>query len=193
MHQLVDISFAPSFDIEHLPKFKEICERHLVTVVENFPNSSVSLNQHYTIHYPYLLEQHGLLSEASCLRFEGVHQVHKQFASNSKTLKNIQYTMACKFKKRAAYDQARIDFVEEEIIFNRTKEIMCLLFHLFPSKPLTKTTLILLKQLLPSLQAIILFCTKLVTALFLYLNSLVKLLFTNAFQQFFTVSTLFYS
>ena len=99
LRQLVDISFAPSFDIDRLPKFKEICERHLATVVENFPNSSVSPKQHYTIHYPYLLEQHGLLSLASCLRFKGVHQVHKQFASNSKNFKNIQYTMACKFRK----------------------------------------------------------------------------------------------
>ena len=74
---------------EHLPKLKEICERYLATVVENFPNSSVSPKQHYTKHYPYLLEQHGLLSVASCLRFEGVHQVHKQFASNSKNFTNI--------------------------------------------------------------------------------------------------------
>ena len=75
------------FDIEHLPKFKEICERHLATAVENFLNSSVLPKQHYTIYYPYLLEQHGLLSVASCLHFEGVHQVHKQFASNSKAFK----------------------------------------------------------------------------------------------------------
>ena len=94
--------------------------------------------------------------------------------------------MACKFQKRAAYDRTRIDFVEEEIILKGTKETDVSSLPFIAKQALTQTTLTLPKQLLPSLQVIILFCTELVTAFFLDLKSfLALLLFTNAFQQFF--------
>lgn len=123
LRQLTDYSLATQFNIDNLPQFKVICEAHLRSFINNFPDSSVTPKQHYTLHYPHFIQQLGLLSVASCMRFEGVHQVHKTFAATSKNFRNVQFTMATKFQKRAAYERTRINFLEEEVILKGTKSV----------------------------------------------------------------------
>jgi len=101
--EIVEIILSPVVNQDWLPHLQMLINHHHSLLSEIAP-SCFTPKVHFLIHYPRLMLQFGPLKHLWCMRFEGTHQVFKQFARRVCSFRNITKTLAERFQRKKCYE-----------------------------------------------------------------------------------------
>ena len=107
--QLLNITkvlLSPLFSKGSLSNLRLDISNHLQRFRQLFPTSPIIPKQHYLIHMPTCIKDHGPCDKYSCLRFEGKNKIPKTVMKVKKNFTNFAFTIADELTSVEALDFA---------------------------------------------------------------------------------------
>lgn len=122
LFDIMDASFSHTIDDLTLIALQSLVTQHNRNYVELF-HDTLKPKHHFMLHYVTTIRQSGPLKHLWSMRFEAKHQELKSFANNTKSRRNISYTICIKSALRFS-NFITEDFLKKDFYFNDCGNIL---------------------------------------------------------------------